>query len=483
MRRRCVLVTFAVACALFVSATPASAAHDGDPDSLAMTKLFNSQNSTNAVNSDLAFWGDRAYAGNYNGFRIFDISRPAAPLLLSDFACDGPQNDPIVWQNRLLFLAVDTVMEAPECGSARVPADQVEQRGWEGVRIFDVSNPAAPRFIKGVYTDCGAHTITLYPKNRAQLMLYVSSYPLRSGPTCGPNTGDTPLHEKISVIRVPVHNPRAAEVVAQPRISYPGDPDNRFDPQEHGFPEGFGDLTACHDIGVFAELRLAAAACGEQAQLWRIKHNGIPDTEHPLWVYDDGTDTDGAGGGDVAVDFWHSATFSWDGKVVNFIDESFGSGCPTVTTWRDGTTNDTGAMFFLDTFSGRKYSHLILPRPSGDDYCSAHVGNVVPTDDRSLLVNAWYEGGVDVVDFTNPRRPREIAYWDVFSDNWAAYWYEGRSAARNSLTIYGSDGVEDPPTGEGFQVFTAAVGVDDERLPYLNPQTQEKVLRGHGKGH
>ena len=104
------------------------------------------------------------------------------------------------------------------------------------------------------------------------------------------------------MIRVPVHKPWKAKVVAEPRVSYPGDPDNRFDPQEHGLAEGFGDLTACHDIGVFVELRLAGAPCAERAQLWRIKRNGIPDTEHPLWVYDDSVDTDGPGGPDVAVE-------------------------------------------------------------------------------------------------------------------------------------------------------------------------------------
>src|SRR5215212_9235846 len=186
MRPRLVLVTALLVSGFGVQATPALAVHDGDPDSLAMTKLFNSQNATNAINSDLAFWGNRAYAGNYNSFRIFDISNPASPVLLRDFPCDGPQQDPIVWKNKLLFTAVDSVMESPECGAARVPLNppgQFERRGWEGVRIFDVSDPTAPKFIKGVYTDCGAHTITLFPKNPAQLMLYVSSYPLLSGPT------------------------------------------------------------------------------------------------------------------------------------------------------------------------------------------------------------------------------------------------------------------------------------------------------------
>jgi LVIVD repeat len=486
---RCLLL-FVLASGLL--AAPATADHDGDPDIAGISKLFNQPNGSGAVNSDIAFWGDRAYQGHYDGVQIFDISDPAAPTLLNNFQCHGPQNDPVVWHN-LLFLAVDRTQTGPECGSVDTTHPDgtrfdEDPNGWEGVRILDVSDPGNPQFIKGVYTDCGAHTISLYPKNRGQILLYVSSYPLRPGPTCGPVTGppagNSPLHEKISVIKVPVHNPGAAKVIAQPRISYPGDPDNRFLPiAEHGLEgENLVDgLTACHDIGVFVKLRLAAAACAEQAQLWRIKRNGIPDTEHPLWVYDDNVDTDGAGGGDVVVDFWHSATFSWDGKVVNFIDESFGDGCPTVTPNVYGRgPGDTGAMFFLSTKSGKKLSQFTYPRAGEEGYCSAHLGNVVRTKDRDLLVNAWYEGGVDVIDFTDPFHPTETAYWDDTSDNWSAYWYEGPGLGEGQFPVYGTDGVEDPPTGEGFQVFSVLSDVTTEPLAYLNPQTQERTLGGHG---
>ena len=479
-------------------AAPAPAFHDGNDDAAAMAPVFQSPTVPPATNSDLAFWGDRAYAGNYGGFRIFNIANPAAPVPLADFECDGPQNDPVVYKNKLLFLAVDRTMEGPECGSARAAHD--DPKGWEGVRIFDVSNPAAPRQIKNVYTDCGAHTITLYPKNPAQIMLYVSSYPLRPGPTCGPTNGppagNSPLHEKISVIRVPVNNPEAAKVVAEPKISYPGDPDNKFTPSEHGLssPPPPADqlvdgMTACHDIGVFVELKLAAAACAEQAQLWRIKPNGIPDTEHPVWTYDDQYDETGTTGDPadpgVIVDFWHSATFSADGKVVNFIDESFGDGCPPTTPAPGATASmpgDTGRMFFLDTASGSKLSHYMIPRPEPGAYCSAHLGNVVRAADKRLLVNAWYMGGADVIDFTDPANPQEIAFYDAApagptgSDNWSAYWYEGPSLSDATLTLYGTDGVHNPPTGRGFQVFEAAINADEQPLPYLNPQTQETLL-------
>jgi len=514
-------------------AAPVAADHNEDRHSANMKQLFQSPNLTGAVNSDLAFWGNRAYQGNYNGFRIFDISTPRKPRQIVDYQCRGPQGDPIVWKNRLLFVAVDSVLTGPGC-NANPLLDPEDPTGWEGVRIFDVSNPRKPRLVKGVYTDCGAHTITLFPKNKRKLLIYVSSYPLRPGPTCGPvrgpEAGNSPLHEKIQVIRVPVRNPRAARVIAHPKISYPGDPDNTFDPSEHGLPEDvFNPLTACHDIGVFVELRLAAAACAEQAQLWRIKRNGIPATQRPLWVFDDPVDKNGATGDpadtEVAVDFWHSATFSWDGKIVNFIDESFGNGCPPVTAIGKGATepnSDTGRMFFLDRKTGKKLSTFMLPReesaPAGaagaaatpfvqrefaasaglagaqaagadpEDgseetaYCSAHLGNTVLSPDRRLLVNAWYMGGVDVIDFTFPRRPREVAYYDrapfgpLGSDNWSAYWYQGPKLRGGGLEIYGTDGVHSPTTGQGFQVFKAMVRARERSLRHLNPQTQMKVL-------
>jgi hypothetical protein len=288
----------------------------------------------------------------------------------------------------------------------------------------------------------------------------------------------------------------ASELTELP-INYPGDPDNAFDPAEHdlvappGTPEvnRFYPLRACHDIAVFLPTGdasgggLVAGACAEQAQLWKINPaTGLPDTANPLWVYDDSEDTDGPGGGDVAVDFWHSATFTWDGKVVNFIDESFGSGCPTVTPITNPATgmtkdSDTGRMFFLDVATGEKLSHFFINRTVPDDphqYCSAHLGNVVPANGRYLLVNAWYTGGVDVIDFTNPKRPREIAFSDQVGDNWSAYWYEhGSPFVTGRMRIYGTHGVEDPPVGDGFEVFEMKTGSRRVGVNYLNPQTQE----------
>jgi hypothetical protein len=462
-----------------IPAAPAGSSHNADQHSENMSFLFNAPNATGATNSDLAFWGNRAYAGNYNGFRTFDISNPSSPQLLSDFSCPGPQVDTAVWENKLLFTAVDRTMTSPECGAAPTAALD-DPTGWEGVRIFDVSDPAAPRHITGVYTDCGAHTITLFPRNPREVLLYVSSYPLQPGPTCGPvrgpENGNSPLHEKISVILVPVDAPETARVIAEPQISYPGDPDGTFDPAEHGLV-GFNPLTACHDIAVHVQRRLAAGACAEQIQLWRIDGHGIPDTEHPLWVYDDNTDTDGPGGGDVAVDFWHTTRFTWDGKYVQADDESFGSGCPTTTPG----IGDTGRTHFFDARTGQRQSTFTLPteRAGGDTYCSVHQGNFVRTrDHRYLSVSAWYQGGVNVIDFTDPTDPREVAYYDAApggptgSNNWAAYWYEGAQLPGDTLTIYAQDGfAAQAAAARGFQVFSVDLEVRERRVDHLNPQT------------
>lgn len=506
-------VVLLAAFATVAVANPASALHRPGHKSGEQWKahlLAESPNATGAINSDIAFWGKKAFVGNYDGFRIFDISGPT-PVLIKDFRCHGPQNDLSVYDRDgdgeadLLFASVDrTLKSAPgmpnvDAGCKATAAEAItaheDPTGWEGIRVFDISDLQNPVLIASVYQDCGSHTHTMIPQpDRGRLILLNSSYPLRPGPTCGqvngPAAGRDPLHGVIQVVEVPLANPAAAHELTELPIIYPGDPDNKFVPAEHALDLPFLEpaLRACHDIAVFMPLGLVAGACAEQAQLWKIDPaTGLPDTANPLWVYDDSEDTDGPGGGDVAVDFWHSATFSWDGKVVNFIDESFGAGCPTVTPITNPATgetkdSDTGRMFFLDVKTGEKLSHFFINRPGPPtdphQYCSAHLGNVVPANGRYLLVNAWYTGGVDVIDFTNPRRPREIAFSDEVGDNWSAYWYEpGSSAMTGRLRIYATHGVEDPPVGDGLEVFEMKVGSRRVGVDHLNPQTQEFMLR------
>ena len=231
MRRLVRVLPLAVLALLAWPAT-ALAVHNMDQHSANTSLVYQLPNPTNAVNSDIAFWGNRAYYGDYDGIRIFDISNPGAPQLLGRFACHGPQNDPVVWNN-LLFLAIDRTQTGPNCGSTDTAAHDAPT-GWEGIRILDVSNPAAVRQVGAVYQDCGAHTITLNPINANTIHLWNSSYPLRPGPTCGPDRGPAvgrhPHHGVIQIVEVPLNNPAAAREIAEPPINYPGDPDNAFNP-------------------------------------------------------------------------------------------------------------------------------------------------------------------------------------------------------------------------------------------------------------
>ena len=504
MRRRLIGVLATLVVALAVPAAPAVAGHQDFSDM--SLEFFDPK--TDFITSDIAFWKNRAFVGNYGGLRSYDISDPDDPVRLADFQCFGPQNDPSVWdtsgdgQADLLVLSVDTTLDAPACGSpqSRHPDGSRHDEnptGWEGIRLFDISDPANPVFLRAIYLDCGSHTNTMYPDlARNRLVVLNSSYPLRPGPTCGighdgtdmsknvanpydsdPGSPADPVHGVIQTVFIPLAgSPQASAAGAtegpQLPIDYPGDPDNVFDPAEHQLP-GFGKLRACHDITVFVPLKLVAAACAEQSQLWKLDDStGLPDTADPAWVFDQRN-----------IDFHHSATFTWDGKVVNIIDESFGSGCPTVTKG----VGQTGRMFFLDTDTGARLSQFMIRRShkkETPDYCSAHLGNVVPASDRYLLVNAWYTGGVDVIDFSNPRAPKEVAFYDVNGDEWSGYWYEQTGTSTSGpLNVFGTHGVEHIAHGEGeeleargFEAFLANVAANRVAFDHLNPQVQEQVI-------
>ena len=475
-----------------------------------------------ATHSDLAFWGKHAFIGYYTGdavsqggVRIFDISNPAAPNLLRDFACDANQNDPIVWDRNgngvadLMLLAVDRTMDNPNCGAPR-SANHANPTGWEGVRVFTLSdNPANPfatiTQVKAVYTDCGAHTITAWPKEDGSgLLVYASSYPLRPGPTCGdteylntanpydedPGSPANPLHGVIQVVDVPFANPAASEELGvQPEISYPGDPDGRQDWCEKGLcAPGVLEpaAVACHDIVVHVEHRMAGAACAEQGQVWEIDANGIPDTENPMAVMDDAVSSGGTGQIPGAVDFFHSVMFDNEGEVVNLVDESFGTGCPTMTTYNPrpwnpaGGTHKTGKMFFTDidgNFLSEFHVGDVRPNPAAGEYCSAHMGMAVMGLGRDLLVNAWYTGGVDVIDFTDATALREVAYYDPASTSgsWSAYPYTGPKFRRGQgMPVYASDGVTNNALAKGFVVYRATIrNAGSQTFDHLNPQTMD----------
>jgi hypothetical protein len=551
------LLVAVVAGVLILALLAATASAQGDR-TRRMAELFTSPNQ--ATNSDLAFWGDHAFVGYYTGdagvpantgprggVRIFDISNPRRPELLRDFRCDGAQNDPFVWDTDdngiadLMLVAVDRTMERPFCGADRSMqtnaqgqqvANHGDPTGWEGVRVFTMSdNPKRPfrsiEQVAAVYNDCGAHTITGWtgnvddPKN-PHLIVYVSSYPLNPGPTCGdpeyqntnnpydgdPGSPNNPRHGVIQVVRVPLDNPEDSEELdVQPALTYPGDPDGIMDWQEKGLPASFEDgAIACHDIVTHMEHNIAGAACAEQGQVWEIDpETGIPDTENPMVVGDDevssgGPDYPGTDPIDFftpgAVDFFHSVMFDNDGEVVNWVDESFGTGCPTMTTYQPrpwnpaGGTHKTGSMFF-SSMEGEFLSEFnvgdVRPDPDAGEYCSAHMGMTVTGIEEDLLVNAWYTGGVDVIDFTNPRRLKEIAYYDPdrISGTWSAYPYTGplfRRGRRGGVPVYASDGVTNNLNAQGMVVYRARIETPRRRnlVDHLNPQTMDHEMTDGG---
>ena len=369
--------------------------------------------------------------------------------------CYGPQGDPSVFDRDgdkkadTLVLSVDSVLAGDHCGAGPAVKNPATGRypaaAWEGVRIFDVSNPAAPVQIATVEQDCGSHTNTLLPAPKKKKSMYVlnSSYPLGDGPSCGPlgeqDHQRAVNHGVVQVIEIPFDNPAAAHELTELPIVYPGDADGIYRPvADHGIVAPLDNFLACHDLSSFPDKGMVGAACGEQAQVWNIdEETGLPDTAHPRWVHDQPN-----------VDFWHSATFSWDGEVANFIDESFGDNCPTVTTKTGGLPGpprvfESGNMFFFDAETGELLSEFRNPRESNDHldpanptrltYCSSHLGIPVPSKDRYLLVNAYYRGGSSVIDFTDPTAPREIAYADKAGTNtWSAYTYPRKSGNKES---------------------------------------------------
>ena len=244
---------------------------DGDR-TFKIDKLFDDP--WEATHSDFAFWGNYAALGWYTattgGVHLYDISNPASPDEIRNFPCNGNQNDPIFWDRNgndapdLMLLAVDRTMDGPACNApvsnhADGSRFDANPQGWEGVRVFEMSDGSddyrdGDPFevidqVDAQYADCGAHTITANPKFaddpvNPRLVVYVSSYPLRPGPTCGTllqglpagqepyknvnnqfedpsdREVENPLHGVIQVLKVPLDNPAGTTEIAEPEISY-----------------------------------------------------------------------------------------------------------------------------------------------------------------------------------------------------------------------------------------------------------------------
>ena len=379
------------------------------------------------THSDLAFWGNIVVAGNYDGFRVFDISRTGSDRLRANVLCRGPQNDVSLWEHEgrlLLFQSIDTPQTNGELVCSQNRGSDTSACGtacFEGIRIFDLTDPTQPVYLKGVYTDCGSHTHTLVPdppNNR--LLLYISSYPGSSGPRC-----QSPFR-KISIVQVPLDAPETASVLSQPALT--------------------NTVPGCHDMTAFLAINKMAAMCASEGQIWDITDPANPDTLNPVHIDDAG------------VNYWHSAEFTWDGQYVVTDDESFTGTCQP---------GNDGKIRIWRVSDAQLMSSFMIPRPQGI-YCSVHNANIIPVDGRYILVSAWYGGGTSVVDFTDPTNPHEIAFYVGTTgrgraDTWSSYWYNGK--------IYAND------ITRGLDVFDLVLPSAQygQTWTHLNAQTQEDL--------
>ena len=381
--------------------------------------------------TDLAFAGDRLFVGSYHGFNTYGIETPASPRLIGSVVCPGGQGDVSVVGD-LLIMSVEQTRGRVDCGLQGV-AEPVSAQRFRGIRVFDISDLRRPRQVAAVQTCRGSHTHTVVtdPDEAGDVYVYgAGAAPVRSGDELA-GCSDAPPAEnpdtalfRIDVIRIPLARPEEARIVSRPAVFR--DPDTGalaglWRGGDHGpGTQRTAESSRCHDITAFPEIGLAAGACSGNGILLDIS-----DPVNPVRV-------------DEVVDpgfaYWHSATFNNDGTKVLFTDEWGGGGRPRC---RASDPREWGANAIFDIVDGKLQfrSYYKLPAPQTEqENCVAHNGSLVPVPGRDIMVQAWYQGGISVLDFTDSSNPVEIAFFDrgpidaerfVMGGFWSSYWYRG----------------------------------------------------------
>ena len=396
------------------------------------------------ANSDLAFRGTYVFQGNFSGFQIWDVADPTNPVLRTTYVCTTGQGDPSIWGN-LLFVSAEGPGNRVDCADSGVQ-ERVSRDRFRGVRIFDVSDIANPKPVGWAQNCRGSHTHTVVPDPRdsSVVLVYISgSANVRDageleGCINAPADSAGSARGRIDVVRVPIANPAEARVVNGARIftsltrapshgAAPGDTAARRraaaaaanaparDPEDPG-----PGPDQCHDITVYPAVGLAGGACGGYGLLLDIS-----DPTNPTRI-DFAADTNFA--------FWHSATFSNDGSKVLFTDE-WGGGTQPRCRATDPIPWGADAIFTIRDRKLTQHAYFKIPAAQGPtENCVAHNGSLIPIPGRDVMVQGWYQGGVSVVDFTDPTKPVELAYFDrgpvdtartVIAGSWGAYWYNG----------------------------------------------------------
>ncbi|MBO6504137.1 MAG: DUF305 domain-containing protein [Kordiimonadaceae bacterium] len=385
-------------------------------------------------NTDMAFSGNKLVAGSYHGFNVYELAADGMPELFSSVVCPGGQGDVSIVGD-LLIMSVEQTRGRVDCGLQGIEGDVSADR-FRGVRIFDISNLRAPIQVGQVQTCRGSHTHSVVSSDDEKIVVYnsgtsrVRSDKELEGCVDGLPGDDQTALFSIDVIEIPVNNPAAARIVDSPRVF--ADPDSGvlaglWTGGDHGDgTQTTAETDQCHDITVFPAAKIAAGACSGNGIIFDIS-----DPLKPVRI-DAVTDPGFA--------YWHSATFNNDGTKVLFTDEWGGGGRPRCMAHDPQTW---GADVFYDIVD-RKLEYkgrFKIPAPQTDtENCVAHNGSAVPVPGRDVFVQAWYQGGISVIDFTDSENPVEIAYFDrgpihedvlITGGYWSAYWYNGK--------IYGTE--------------------------------------------
>ena len=428
------------------------------------------------ANTDMAFSDNTLVVGSYHGFKIYDISRHGEPELISAVVCPGGQGDVSVVGD-LLIMSVEQGSGRLDCGLGGV-AGQVSEERFRGLRIFDISDLTMPVQVGAVQTCRGSHTHTVVSNDDNRLIVYNSATSfvredeeLEGCLNKDPFRDDRTALFRIDVIEIPIDRPQDSRIIHSPAVFADPESGNLAGLWERG-DHGPGTQTTnetnhCHDITVFPAANLAAGACSGNGILF-----DITDPVNPMRI-DDVVDPGFA--------YWHSATFSNDGSKVIFTDEWGGGTRPRC---RASDPMHWGANAIYDIVDGQLVfrSYYKLPAPQSDtENCVAHNGSLLPVPGRDIMVQAWYQGGVSVFDFTDSSNPFEIAYFDrgpidekalVTGGYWSTYWYRG--LVYGTEIVRGLDVLELVPSDYiSGNELAAALLVDKGKE--FNPQLQETL--------
>jgi uncharacterized protein (DUF305 family) len=381
-------------------------------------------------NTDMAFQDDLLVTGSYHGFNMYKIKNDGIPDLISSVVCPGGQGDVSIVGD-LLIMSVEQVRGRVDCGREGVGKDASPER-FRGIRIFDISDQSRPKQVGIVQTCRGSHTHSVVsgPSADGKIIIYNSgTSSVRDEEELEQCVGDIPGDERtalfrIDIIEIPISDPSKSRIVSSPAV---------FADLETGSLAGLwrggdhGDETQetkrtdqCHDITVFPSANIAAGACSGNGILF-----DITDPYNPKRL-------------DVVTDegfaYWHSATFNNDGTKIIFTDEWGGGGRARCRAW-DPLNWGADAIYDVVDNKLEFRSHYKMPAPQLEtENCVAHNGSIIPVPNRDIFVQAWYQGGISVIDFTDSSDPKEIAYFDrgpidkdilVTGGYWSSYFYEG----------------------------------------------------------